>query len=518
MERTWRSMGQGGIVGLIHPETHFTEGRAGGLRHETYKRLRRNWHFSNEMQMFEIDHRNEFGIHVYGAAAVPRFMYAVELYDPATLDRSLLHDGSGVEPGIKDENSDWDIRPHRNRIVNVDESVLARWAALVDELGTPALEARMLRPVNRSSQAVLNKLARAPRLGAVDFHWTRGWEEDRHRKDGYFESRSAVPESLDDVILQGPHFGVSTPFAKQPRITMRNRLDYEPWNLEELQADAIPRTNYQRAMPFEEYIAGYKTWEGRSSSQFFRLAWRNMAKSSNVRSLYPALIPPGPMHVNVVYSLAVKNLTDLAVAAGFWSSIPVDFLLKASGSSKVQADLARRFPHVRNHALEPELILRTLRLNCLTRAYEPLWTELHDPAWRQDSWTHDRNDRPALGDVTPDWRWETPLRTDFDRRQALVEIDAITAIMLDITAEDLCTIYRTQFGVLRKYEKAMRFDANGRQVPNDVLKDYDKKGERADLGRYVLPFTPVDREKDMTRAHEVFAERTSDNDRQRDQR
>jgi len=79
--------------------------------------------------------------------------------------------------------------------------------------------------------------------------------------------------------------------------------------------------------------------------------------------------------------------------------------------------------------------------------------------------------------------------------------------MLDITAEELCTIYRTQFGVLRKYEKAMRFDANGRQVPGDVLKDYERRGDRADLGRYVLPFTPVDREKEMTRAHEVFTER-----------
>ena len=32
MDRTWRSMNTTGIVGLIHPESHFTEERAGGLR------------------------------------------------------------------------------------------------------------------------------------------------------------------------------------------------------------------------------------------------------------------------------------------------------------------------------------------------------------------------------------------------------------------------------------------------------------------------------------------------------
>ena len=37
------------------------------------------------------------------------------------------------------------------------------------------------------------------------------------------------------------------------------------------------------------------------------------------------------------------------------------------------------------------------------------------------------------------WEWATPLRRAADRRQALVEIDAIVAIMLGITAEELLT-------------------------------------------------------------------------------
>lgn len=507
MERTWRSMAATGVVGLIHPETHFAESRAGALRRETYQRLRRHWQFRNQLKLFEISNTNEYGLHVYGQARVCGFVSAAAIYHPDTVDRSFLHDGSGLEPALRDENDNWDMKPHQGRLIHVDETTLSTWAALVDEVGTPALEARMMRPVNRSSQAVLDKIASAPRLGDIGFQWTAGWHESADRAKGYFESRSDIPESSSDVILQGPHFTVGNPFAKQPRPTMKSQRDYDPWNLETLAEDAIPRTNIQRSMPIADYIAGYTTWDGRPTNQFWRLAWRRMADSSTVRTLHSAIFPPGPTHVNTVLALTTDDNRDLALAAGFWSSIVHDFFVKASGFNELKHGVIRRLPHVRRHALESELMLRALRLNCVTRAYEALWAALHNLSWQQDSWTHDRTDRPSLGDVTPDWRWETPLRTDFDRRQALVEIDAITAIMLGITAEELSTIYRTQFGVLRKYEKAMRFDANGRQVPNEMLKEYDKKGDRADLGRYVLPFTPVDREKEMTRAHEVFTQR-----------
>ena len=67
----------------------------------------------------------------------------------------------------------------------------------------------------------------------------------------------------------------------------------------------------------------------------------------------------------------------------------------------------------------------------------------------------------------------------------------------------------TQFGVLRKYERVMQHDANGRQVSREVLKEVERFGPRADLGRYELPFTPVDREAEMTLAHAELTRRTA---------
>jgi len=509
MDRTWRTMARGGVVGLIHPESHFTEARAGGLRRQTYRRLRRHWQFANMVHLFpEISHKTDFGISVYGQAREPSFLNASSLFHPSAADRSLDHDGTGPEPGIRDEEDRWDVRPHAGRIVRVDESVLANWAALIDEEGTLPAEARMLRPVNTASQQVLDKIGSSRRFGSVPFQWTFGWNETTDRAAGFFLSHSAIPGSLDDVILQGPHLSVANPFARQPNENARNRQDTTAWDLASLPERAISRTNYQRANPEAEYVAGYPLWNGTPANRFWRLAWRNMVDSSTVRSLHAALLPPGPTHVHVVHSLTTPEWWDLAVVAGMWASLPADFLVKVSGVSKVQAEFASRFPHPRDHTLIPELILRALRLNCLTADYAPLWEELFDPAWQRDFWARDIPS-PPMGEVAQEWTMSTPLRGDAERRQALVEIDALAAVMLGITAEELCAIYRTQFGVLRKYERVMQFDANGRQVPKDVLKDVERSGSRADLGRYEPPFTGVDREAEMTVAHAEFTRRAA---------
>ncbi len=514
MDRTWRSMSQTGIVGLIHPESHFTELRAKELRRKTYRRLRRHWQFKNELIMFEIYHKIEFGVHIYGSSSSPQFLQGAALYHPETVTRSLVHDGSGSAPGLKGDDGKWDVRPHAERIIEVTEHVLATWAALLDEPGTPAAEARMLYPVNRGSAEVLAKIATAPRLGDFDFKWTPGWNETIDRKLGLFESRSAVPSGWEEAILQGPHLTVATPLFKQPNETMRNNLDTVEIDLDAIPENFIPRTSYQVAKSYEEYRAAYPKWDGQPSSDFTRLAWRRMCNSANVRTVHAAIIPPAACHVFVIWSAKLPSLRDTAIAAGIWSSLPADFMAKSAGVSDLTGNVVRRFPHIRNHPLESHLILRTLRLNCLVRPYAPLWEELYDPAWQQDSWVSgvgiDHTDRAPLSQAGANWEWETPLRRAADRRQALVEIDAIVAIMLGITAEELLTIYRTQFPVLQKYEREALYDATGRQLPTKLASEYRKNGslKPSDLTiggiTYQEPFSGVDRERDMQLAHKHF--------------
>jgi hypothetical protein len=101
-------------------------------------------------------------------------------------------------------------------------------------------------------------------------------------------------------------------------------------------------------------------------------------------------------------------------------------------------------------------------------------------------------------------------------------------MMLGLTAEQLCAMYRTQFAVLRKYEYKMVFDAEGRKIcgyhqsagfRQSELQDQAKAGDlpkewkhiwnlyeqyEADptsvdwQGHFTPPFTKVDRESNMT--------------------
>src|SRR5699024_9640792 len=137
-----------------------------------------------------------------------------------------------------------------------------------------------------------------------------------------------------------------------------------------------------------------------------------------------------------------------------------------------------RLPRAVVPSLRAAAHLRYLRTCALTDAYAELFAaatkEVHD------SWAGgiDYPGRPALGDVGPEWTPERPLRRDSDRRQALLEIDAILALSLGITADEVCTVDRTQFAVLYGYDRnSYYYDANGRLVPKDVLKLFKQKGE-----------------------------------------
>lgn len=505
MLRTWRSASRSGVVALIHPESHFTEKEAKYLRAESYQRLRRHWQFINELRLFEISHLVSYGVHVYrGLRENPDFIMAASLYHPETVTRSLDHDGSGDIPGLKDEDGKWDRRPHKERVIAVDTNTLSAWGKILEEPGTPYLYSRMVYPVNQQSMVVLEKLGRAPRVRDLGLRYSFGWHESTDRRKGYFEVGSRINNSWVDVILQGPHLTVGNPFYKEPNPTMRNNQDWSELDLEALTETFIPRTSYQRNLSSElDYNRDYTHWDfdGKKvpSRCFFRLAWRRMASVTGVRTFHVAIIPPNACHVNGIISGGAPKLQtiDLLSLLGALSSLPVDFMTKAASFNDFYGSVVDSLPIVTDPGFRKILGLKAARLICLTSEFAPLWEEAFQQTWFRDSAT-----RNALA-----------------RRQLLIDLDAICALGFGITADELCSIYRTQFSVLRGYEENDLYDANGRKIPNEMNRQYRMVGEAGmsteDLKwthpqskveyTFEFPFRSFDREEDMRKAYAKFS-------------
>ncbi|WP_425307418.1 DNA methyltransferase [Ammonicoccus fulvus] len=516
--QTWRNSSAVGMTGMIHLDTHFTDEKAGGLREEVYIRLRRHWEFINELQLFEIQHQKHYSINVYGS---PRpfasFEQASSLYHPETVERSRRHSGTGPSPGLKDDEGGWDLRPHLDRIVTVTDDLLKTWRNILEEPQTAVRRSRMLYTVNADVLLVLTKLGSTPRIAEIGLGFSRGWDESIDRKKGRFEQRWGAPSSWRDVILQGSHLGVGTAFYKTPNPTLLHNTDWSEIDLEALAPNAIPVTAYKLAGDRATYDAAYTHWDGTSARDHYRVAWRRMAANTGERTFIPTIIPPGAAHVDGIFSAGGVSGRQLVTVAGVCSSLLSDFMIRAVPKGDIRAPQVERMPMpADDHPLLPALRLRVLRLNCLTDAYADLWRECWDPAYLNDSWSLPHT-TVELNDVGPEWTPASPLRRDIDRRQAQVEIDALVALMLGVTADELCTVYRTQFAVLRGYDKDKYiFDANGRIVPTPVLQAWRKKGDTLtpedrthtnaarNTYEYALPFTPYDRDSDLSRVVSSF--------------
>ena len=522
MCQVWEHQSKHGISSLIHMETHLTDAKTSNLRAATYRHLRRHWQLINELQFFDIDHHNAYGIHIYGSEQPPLFLHATSLYHPETVIRSLMHDGSGEEPGLKDPHTGtWDLRPHSARIESIDEAVLKTWQSVTesdDWRSTP-----MVSTVNSAAARALATLASQPRISNLDLQFSTGWNETTDFQKGLF-SKQWGTASWDDAILQGPHLHVSTPLYKQPNESMRHNLDWTATDLEALPASAQPITQYKPAGDRSTYDRLYTHWGDSSARDHYRIAWRTQVPLTGERTLAPGIIPPGSAHVDGLYSVGSPQRHEgvIVLASGVLSSLLIDFYVRSRGFSHIRSSAANSLPTVDSTSpLARRVQYRTLRLNCLTDAYADLWVECWDESFAMDAPILERYGERPIGPV---WTVDTPLRRAEDRRNAQAEIDVMVAMMLGVPIEDLCTIYRTQFAVLYDYDHgrgqgAYVYDANGRQLPTPVRQAWEKRQrptsnedmpltERTHIHPdsevsyvYDLPFRIRDRESDFRRIH-----------------
>lgn len=522
-------------TGLFHQKGVYDDPKGGALREALNRRLRLHVHFINKLLLFpEVKDEKHYEITIYrGHPGQILFLNMSNVLHPSTLDGSFAHDGVGAVPGIRDSDGSWDLRPHKSRLVRVDESTLALFALLYDPPNIPTAEARLSVVHSEEVLSALKSFVRSPRLASLVGDWfsvCKHLDESTQQKDGTIVRKTVQPATSSQWIIQGPHFFVGSPFNKTPNQNCSHNQDYSSIDLTQIPEGYLSRTNYISGCTPKEWARRTPVWDGAVTTTFYRHVHREMVAPTGERTLVPSIIPPGAAHVHTVLSVMFRDEGRLLDFSGMAHSIALDFFVKTTGVGHINKSLAEQLPYALGEPVQA-IRARTLQLNCLTNHYADLW-ERNLPR-KKDLLPSAKSADPRCAgwEKAPrKWTWDAPLRTPFARRQALVELDALAALSLHMTLDELQLIYRVQFPVLQQYERETFYDRRGKIVFTvnkglsgvgldrkswEIIKDA-KKGERLPEwafdagGAYEPPFDRCDREEDMAQAYAYFKEQLGD--------
>ena len=367
---------------------------------------------------------------------------------------------------------------------------------------------------------------------------TTFWNETNAQDDKTLVSSIGFPESCNDEIYVGAYCGLANPCFQTVRRIYNSSNDYDPVDLTVISDSYLPRSKYQIACSISDYQKKIPTtpW-GKPVNSGYMSVNREFVGIMAERTLIACVLPPESAFINTLFGITMTNLPRMLLLNGMENSLPYDFFIKVLGKNHINYSTNMLFP-----IFEPEkykdLLIRSLMLNCLTSHYSDLWNTCWDDEFTALSWS--KNDprlaRDTFSQLTKQWNREFALRTDYERRQALVEIDVITAMALGMSLKQLIAIYHSQFPVLLGNENDTWYDANGRVVFSGrsmgdlvykrpewengikgapagqrfyrtITDDTMPGGPVERIIEYVAPFDRCDREQDYETAWHFFEEK-----------
>lgn len=460
-----------GYAGLLHPESIYDDPSGGALRGEIFYRLKFHFQFQNAQNLFaEVAHREKYSINIYsGKKDSISFITISNIFHPSLIDGCFIHDGHGVCEGLKikiGSEFTWNIQPHKDRLIHIKEKELQTLAMVFDN----SKDIKDAKLVSIHSQQIYNVIKRfseiKTRVCDIPFFVSECWNETAAQDKGIIKRTTSTPDYQNyEVILSGPHFYVATPYYKTPREICVEKADYDIIDLNEIDESYLPRTNYLPNEKLTEFTNRI-VWESNSKKWIddYRIIFSRRLSVPGERTLQPAIVPPKVSFVNTVTSVLFKETDSLLDFAATCSSIIIDFYIKSIGKGDLYDATISGLPMLSDLKFSSKLRSRILGLNSLNKYYRQLWEDNYQDAFSQDTWSKQDVRLKPFSTLTSNWQWSTALRNYFERRQALVEIDVITAIAFGLKLQELILIYNVQFPVLQQNEDDTWYDTTGNIV------------------------------------------------------
>lgn len=542
LPQAWTFANKNGIFALIHPESVFNDSKGTEIRKELNQRLRKHFRFSNALKLFADVHTSrEFGLNVYSNRASYHFDQIVNLYTARTVEECYESNDCGPVY-IKDENGKRDLRGQKNRITTIGREELKLFARIMDD-SDDWKSARLMSIYAEELIETLKCFDRQARKLAdlkEDLFVSMLWDETNAQKDGTIARNVHFGQPID-TILSGAHIGTANPLFNCSNAGCKGNNDNTSIDLTVIPEDYLPRSNYSPNLDISEYIVRIPSvpW-GRKYTDEYRLVGRKMIDIEGERTLMPSLLPPKIGHTNGIIGFSFKKYTDMVLSLGGFCSLPYDFFIKACGKGNLQMNTAGMLPLLEgNDAISKEIVVRALLLNCLTVYYAKIWSDSYSEAFRDVKWSKSdgRLSNAVFSRLENQWHENTPLRSAYERRQAMVELDVLVAMKIGMSLDQLKGAYRIQFPTLQQHERDTYYDATGRiaYAKNNALTgvgvsrtEFESEFMSAVQGQkiyriitddtmpggpvertieYVAPFDRCDREQDYETAWHFFEEK-----------